>query len=113
MRRDPENSEEQTKGHGKLSTVCVNVVPITFGFEGLGNANSIYTVHRDLAQHQGNSESGRQETDAAMDNDGRYHGEHPDVFREDKQVRSHLRLSLYPTKNLPWSCQTHNSKVYC
>ena len=76
MRCDSENSEEQTIGQEKLPTVSVDVVPMTVGFHGLGNANSIHTVHRNLAQHERNRESGRQETNAAVDNNWRYHLKH-------------------------------------
>ncbi len=76
MRRDSEDSEEQTIGQEKLPTVSVDVVPMTIGFHGLGNANSIHTVHRYLAQHERDRESGGQETNAAVDNNGRYHSKH-------------------------------------
>lgn len=76
VRCDSENSEEQTIGQEQLPTVSVDVVPVTTGFHRLGNANSIHTVHRNHAQHERDRESDRQETNAAVDNNGRYHSKH-------------------------------------
>jgi len=49
---------------------------MTTGFHGLENANSIHTVHRDHAQNESYRESDRQETNAAVDKNGRYHSKH-------------------------------------
>ena len=75
MRCDTENSEEQTVGQKKLPTIRIDVVPMTIRFHGLGDANP-YTRFIGTLRSTRDRQSGCQETNAAVDNNWRYHSKH-------------------------------------